>query len=165
MEGVVGRKIRCVWRVWPLICGFLLVSAGSLAAQSNITVDRVLAEPNLTYGSAAYLALVAAQEISPDSSPREAFDTLRRLGPEPSDRIRAGDEIALGAYAHILMERLGFRGGLLYRIAPGPRYAARWLQRTRIVEPPALPGMRLSGARALRILERAARYREGERLW
>ena len=156
---------RNVWCVWLPICGFLVVSAGSLAGQSNITIDRVLAESNLTYGSAAYLALVAAQEISPDTVPDEAFDVLRQLGPVPSDRTRADDEIALGAFAHMLMEHLGFRGGVLYRLAPGPRYAARWLQRTRIAEPPVMPGMRLSGARALRILERAARYREGERLW
>lgn len=156
---------RWVTCVRTMICSVLLVWGGTAVAQTHRTLDQVLAEPNLTYGSAAYLALVASGSVSSALSRGEAFEALVHLGPVPSEAIEYTDEITLGDYSHILMVHLGFDGGLLYRIAPGSRYAARWIRRARIAEPPVFPGMKLSGNRAVRILDRAIRHREGERLW
>jgi hypothetical protein len=49
----------------------------------------------------------------------------------------------------------------MYRIVPGPRYAAREMEYAGVIQGPAIPGMALSGNEALRMLERVLHSKEG----
>ena len=140
-----------------------LVVAGFAFGQSNEIIDSVLEEEQLTYGHAAYLVLVAAERLSETASPQEALSELESLG-WPLDSRSAGDVVSFGEYSYLMMEALEFSGGLMFRLFPGPRYAARDVSAMRIADGYAFSGMDISGDRALRMLGRALAYREGERL-
>lgn len=141
----------------------LVLLAAAVHGQSNEMIDKILQERELTYGSASYLVLAAIGHVTEDVAAREAVRQLEAVGWGISER-RPADALTLGEYAYLLMQAFEFRGGLLYRLAPGPRYAAREIAALRIAEGHALVGMTLSGERALRLLGRAMAYAEGERL-
>ncbi len=76
-------------------------------------------------------------------------------------RLAAEDAVTLGQYAYILQEFFDLPAGLMYRLVPGPRYAARSLAAADIIPGRAYPGMHLSGRDALAILGRALAHLEG----
>lgn len=104
---------------------FLLLFAGSiLAAQSNEMIDAILEEEVASVGSAAYIALSAADLISDDASRERAVIVAREAGWLPED-ADANTPATFGRLAYLLMEATRIDGGLMYRLIPGPRYAAR----------------------------------------
>ena len=58
----------------------LLMVASMLSAQSNEMIDSILAEEVATVGSAAYIALAAAELISDDMSPQRAVVMVVEAG-------------------------------------------------------------------------------------
>ena len=103
----------------------LLLLAGShLIAQSNEMIDSILEEEAASIGSAAYIALTAAEMIGEDASREQAVSAAKEAGwlPEEAD---AQSPVRFGQFAYMLMEATQVAGGLMYRLIPGPRYAAR----------------------------------------
>lgn len=156
------KSTRSCRRILALLF-FGMVVGGGAYAQSNQIIDAVLEEENLSYGHAAYLVLVAGERLSETASINEAASELEDLGwGIPGRAVSAA--VDFGEYSYFLMESLGLKGGLMYRIAPGPRYATRDVAALGIAEGYALTGMGISGERALRMLGRALAYAEGDRL-
>lgn len=114
----MARRYRAGFALPLLFVGTVLV------AQSNDTIDAILAEQPATVGSAAYIALSAAGLISDDASAQRAVSAAKDTGWLPED-ADAGSPVTFGRFAYLLMEATGVDGGLMYRILPGPRYAAR----------------------------------------
>lgn len=138
---------------------FLVLLAAAWAAcplfsQSNVLLDEILAEQELTAESAAYLLLgVKGGEAEPLSR-REALGRIR-------DRFSGmGDTISAGEFAFLLQNQLDLPRGLLSGFFPGPRYALRDLKFLRIIQERAHPDTPISGERAMRILGRALAERE-----
>ncbi len=146
-----------------LLAACLVLLASAVYGQSNEVIDDILRQRELTYAGASYLVLTATGRVADDVAPQQAVRELEAVGWGIAQR-GPSDAVTLGDYAYLLMQAFEFRGGLMYRIAPGPRYAAREIAALRIAEGHALVGMRLSGERALRLLGRAMAYAEGERL-
>lgn len=140
-----------------------LLIVPSASAQSNDALDIILSEQELTYGSAALLVLTATGRIDEESSFSQAASRLESLGWGIEGRA-ASDPVTLGEYAYLLMRAFELPGGLMYRLVPGPRYAAREVAALRIAEGTAMVNMRLSGERAVRMLGRAMIHAEGGRL-
>lgn len=143
-------------------CLLLLVGLSALSlplpAQSNVTLDRILAEEELRYGSALYLLVSASSEVYPPG----VFDiagAVRRV----HQRVAVGDDkpITLGQYAFMLKEFFELPQGVLYRLFPGPRYATRDLAHAELIRGRAYPNMPVSGRRAIRILGQVLHYRDG----
>ncbi len=96
----------------------------SIAAQSNETIDQILAQEVATIGSAAYVALSAGDLVNDDSSPQKAVEVAIQAGwLDPA--ASADDSAGFGQFAHLLMQVFEVKGGLMYRIFSGPRYATR----------------------------------------
>lgn len=146
-----------------LLTVFTIIAAPPTTAQSNDALDRILSERELTYGSAAWLVLRAANVIDDTASAAEATVRLNQLNRGIAGRA-ADEAVSLGEYAHLLMQTFDLEPGILYRLKPGPRYATRRLVAARIVQGNAYSSMSLSGERSLRILARALAFRDGERL-
>ena len=146
-----------------LLCVVSLLIVPTAHGQSNDALDIILSEQQLTYGSAALLVLSATGRIDEESSFAQAVSRLDAFGWSIADRA-AADPVTLGEYSFLLMRALELPGGLMYRIAPGPRYAAREVAALRIAEGTAMVNMSLSGERALRMLGRAMIHAEGGRL-
>lgn len=149
-------RLIAVAAVWLVVAGFAY-------GQSNDIIDAVLEEEEISYGNAAYLVLVASERLAESASPEDAVSELEELGFGIANR-GAGDSLTFGEYSYLLMESLDFSGGLMYRLVPGPRYAARDVAALGIAQGYTLTGMEISGERALRMLGRALAYRDGERL-
>ena len=108
-----------------LFLAALFLAVGSLvSAQSNAMIDSILAEEAATVGSAAYVALSAADLVSDDAT-RDRAVTIAKEAGWLGDEVQAGDPATFGQIAYLLMEATAVRGGLMYRMIPGPRYAAR----------------------------------------
>jgi hypothetical protein len=122
-----------------------------LAAQSNAFVDRLLETPQATLGQAAYLLLTARGVVPEKATPEQAAETLAAQGWD-TPALAPADPVTLGQYCFLLMQAYAVQGGLMYRIAPGPRYASRELAYRRLIRGKAYPNRTLSGEEALAIL-------------
>lgn len=134
-----------------ILGAFLLLVPGALFAQSNEQIDRLLSQDPAQVGQAAYLVLTAAGLIEEDSSAGEALVAAQERG-LVSAQGQVDDPLQFGQFAYMLTDSFGVSGGLMYRLIPGPRYAARevvyqgW-SRTR-----RAPGEKLSGDTVVRIM-------------
>lgn len=159
---MMNSSVRTLLLGAVLVCG-LIGTILPVGAQSNDMLDRILAESELSYGSAAWLALRATDRIADSATGGDSVARLDALGYGIAHR--APDEtISLGEYSFLLMRLFELDGGILYRLMPGPRYATRELVAARIVQGNAYSSMVLSGERSVRILARTIAFRDGERL-
>ncbi|MDA3957304.1 hypothetical protein [Oceanispirochaeta sp.] len=107
-----------------LALGFLVPF--TLAAQSNEVLDVFLARAEADFGTSAYLILADCEKITDTASVDEAMnwigqsENLNKLKDLNPDRT-----ISYGEFSYIMMEVLELKGGLMYSLVPGPRYAAR----------------------------------------
>lgn len=128
-------------------------------AQSNALIDQVLEQKNVGYSYAAYLVLSAAGIIQDTSTPEQAMEALKqqdwgiRVPEEPTD-------ISLGQYAYLIMRAFDIPGGLMYRLLPGGRYAAREIAYLGFVADNPSPYRNLSGEEALQILNNVLAWKE-----
>lgn len=104
----------------------LLMGNVALMAQSNQLIDELLEEEGATFGKTAYLVLTAAGLLPEEASPGDAVEVLgqQEWGLESKGE---GDPITLGEMAFLFMRAFEMKGGIMYRLFPGPRYAAREL--------------------------------------
>ena len=149
-------------RVMLLMFVLALGGVSFLAAQSNEVLDAVLAQPSLSYASAAYLVGTASGHLADTVAPEDAVSQLEQAGLGIPGR-KADDPVSLGDFSYMLTRAFGIHGGIMYTILPGPRYATRELAYLDIISGPAKPGMTLPGERALRILEQVIHSREAAR--
>ena len=136
-----------------LLAALLLGAAGllPLAAQSNQFLDQLLDTPEATLGQAAYLLLTAKETLDDGTSAERAAEALAAQGWQAPERA-ADEPLTLGEYCFLLMQAYEVKGGLMYRIVPGPRYAARELDYRKLIRGKAYPNRTVSGEEALGIL-------------
>jgi hypothetical protein len=147
-------------KLWIPIVVLAVASVLPSGAQSNAVLDQVLERDALLFGEAAYLVLVGTDRLPDTASPEEAAQALAGAFPDAPPRA-AGEAIPLGEYAYLLMQAFEVKGGLLYRIIPGPRYAARELAYRKIIRGKAHPDLPVAGAEAVQILRRLLEWKEG----
>jgi hypothetical protein len=136
-----------------------LCAAIPASAQSNERMDAFLAEDRASFGNAAYFVLAAAGMISEEESVEKAVGKLREQD-WPVPEKPAGSSITLGEYCLLLMKALEIPGGIMYRIIPGPRYAAREMDYLEFIAGNSHPGRTISGEEALRMLSRVLDWKE-----
>ncbi len=139
------------------------ISTGSfLYAQSNETMDRILAREEIDYRESAYLVLSATGQIEDSASVDEALASLPRQNWDIT--IGEGEEsLSLGEYSYLLMRALEIEGGIMYRLFPGPRYAARELSYLGLIPGEGAAGRTLSGYEAVQLLGRSIEWKEARR--
>jgi outer membrane protein OmpA-like peptidoglycan-associated protein len=137
-----------------------LLPVWTVAAQTAAELERVLALSAVSYGDAAWVvlnaagtALPAAAEASPEGAYRFAADN--QWLPK---KAAAEAPATLGGLSLLIMKAFTIKGGLMYTLFPGPRYAYRELVYRKIVQGRAWSTMTVSGERLLRILNRALEY-------
>jgi len=146
-------------KLWVPLVLLAVATALPVGAQSNQVLDELLEREALQYGEAAYLVLVAIDRLPEEASLEEAAAVLPGQFRAVPARA-AGEAIPLGEYAYLLMQAFDVGGGLMYRLAPGPRYAARELAHLEVIRGKAHPGRAVSGAEAMQILRRLLEWKE-----
>jgi hypothetical protein len=136
-----------------LVCFILLVTAGTGYAQTARIMDTLLETRILTYGQAAQFAFSAADIMKDMASPEAAFAEAQKRGWIPAS---AGSmyPVKFDKAAFLLMKAFDLKGGLFYRLFPGPRYAYRELVYRRIIQGPVDSSTTISGEEYLNILGR-----------
>ena len=130
------------------------VGVSTVSGQSNETLDLLLSEQVATLGNTSYLVLVAANIASDDWTVQRAVDELasRDWGFEDA---QPDDVVNLGTLAFMVMKSFDMKGGIMYAILPGPRYAAREFAFRKFVAGDTSPYRILSGVNVANILGRA----------
>jgi hypothetical protein len=139
--------MKKAWAVLALLAAGLLPAA----AQSNELIDRLLGEPRASFGAAAYLVLAASGALDTEATEQQALESLREKGWKLR-AVRVEDPIRLGEFCFLIMKAFGEKGGLMYRLFPGPRYAVRELAYRRLVHGKVHSGRFPSGQEVVQIL-------------
>ena len=142
-----------------LLLLFALLAAGMSFGQSNELLDVLFEEPTTSLGQAAYLVLTASGRIPDDSSPADAAAALSGQGWSVPERS-ADEPLTLGEYSYLLMQAFELKGGVMYRIFPGPRYAGRELAYLELIKGDTSPYRTFSGEEAIGILGRLMEWKE-----
>ncbi|MBU0929239.1 MAG: hypothetical protein KKA67_15915 [Spirochaetes bacterium] len=136
-----------------VLFGLLTAVAAGAFCQSNEFIDRLLESDSMTTGQAAYLVLVASDNLGEDADEARAFELLENFGWVPRGAT-IDAPILIKDYSYLLMKAFGLNGGMLYAMFPGPRYAYRQLVASLVIQGRSDPDMTLSGSFAVRILGR-----------
>jgi len=145
------RSMRTVKRTVLMTVVLAALAAAAAWGQSNDVLDSLLAEKRATLGRAAYLVLTAAGGVEENQTVEQAFAALKAK-PWGFSAASPQDPLTLGSYASMVMRAFGMRGGLLYSLFPGKRYAAREFAYRGFVQGNTSPGRALSGRDATHVL-------------
>jgi hypothetical protein len=136
----------------------LLVTTAAHADQMEVIASLQTAE-TVTYREGGYAVLVAAGVLPGTAAPDAALNPELRSrlgwGSRPADR-----PLSVAEFSYLLMEAFDIPGGLMYRIAPGPRYAVRQLRFRRILLERIDATEEISGLQALRLIGNAIEWTE-----
>ncbi len=157
MKGEFMKKRYRIYLLAAVLFGFALTV---LPAQSNELVDELLDQEKTTYGLASYMIISAIGELPEDATVQDTLESLQgqQWGLSVGD---ASEPIQLGEYSYLIMRALEIEGGIMYKLFPGGRYAARELKYLDLIPTEAVPRSSLSGSEALLILRRAIDWKEG----
>ena len=149
-----------------------IFAAALLPAQTADELDAVLDSSAITYGQAAMFVIASAGSeniFSFDDSnedlnsltQKDFFDKAMELG-WIRNGIAINDQITLGALSFLMMKAFDLKGGLMYALFPGQRYAFRSMVSKNIIQGTSDPGMKVSGGRFILILGNVLNFTEGE---
>ena len=138
------------------LIAIVLILMAPLFSQSNEILDQILAETELSAGSAAYLI----GSINPDGeAPADQAEAFRRLlAVDDLSRFGVqspGDSVSLGLFAYLLQQEMELPKGIGSSLFAGPRYAFRDLKFIELIQGRGAPDDPLDGERAVRIIGRA----------
>jgi len=105
------------------------------------------------------MVLASAGIINEDASPEEAVQALNETG-WLKNPVKTEDPVKLGAYSFIMMKAFGLKGGLMYLIFPGPRYASRELGSRGLLGKHISPYRVISGGEVVRFLGNLLEWKE-----
>ncbi len=154
MKNISGKSVL----IFSFLPFFFLASVFTASADFNTTMDVILDEKAISYGSASYALLTGTAVIPDNSTIRDAADKMTEMFPETA--MEWNTPLSLGDLSFMIMNAYDMKGGLMYRIFPGPRYAVRELRYRKILQGKAYSTMSVSGERAVRILGRVLEMEE-----
>ena len=126
---------------------FLFLLPAFLSAQTAAELEVVLESPVVSYDQAALFVLGAAD----GSAGSGAFDQAMERGWLPKKAARE-NPATMGGLSFLMMKAFGIKGGMMYAIFPGPRYAFRTMTARSLIQGASDPSMSVSGERFLQIL-------------
>lgn len=140
------RKDLC----FLILSVFFVLKGGFVFAQSNEIIDKLLDEKIALFGETVYISLAAAGLIQESASIEESITILetKNWGIVKSK----DDPISLGEYSYLLMKIFDLKGGLMYSLSPGPRYACREFEYLGFIKLKPTPYRNISGEEVLQIL-------------
>jgi hypothetical protein len=137
-----------------LLCfALLILVSASLSAQTAAELEAILESPALNCSQAARFVLAASADgtAAATDTGAGAFEKVLANGWFPRG-TGAGDSLTLGVLSFLTMRAFGIKGGFMYALLPGPRYAFRTMVSRSFIQGAADPAMTVSGERFLLIL-------------
>jgi len=132
-----------------LLCFFLIFSV-VIYAQTAAELEVLLETAAVTNGQAARFVISSSPGDNSASTEISAFEQAVTNG--WLKNVNPDDKITLGKLSFLIMKSFDMKGGLMYLIFPGPRYAYRSLVSKSIIQGASDPAMLVDGERFLLIL-------------
>ncbi|KGE70930.1 hypothetical protein [Spirochaeta lutea] len=137
------------------------LAGGFLGAQSNAVIDEILDQDEVHLSHAAYLLATAGDLLEDSAQPQDALSYMQDAGwvdrgANPQDMVTAE------LFSYLLMRTLNIRGGIMYSLFPGPRYAYREMVFQSILDSSVGRKDSLSGDQVLRYLATAMENQGGQ---
>ena len=134
-----------------LLTYFLLLLPVCLYAQTAAELEGLLGTPKVTCGQAAWFVYSSGTDNTGNIQNAEAaFKQAVEAG--WLEATAANDPITLGKLSFLIMQAFKIKGGMMYSLLPGPRYAYRSMVSHSYIEDSSDPAMTVSGERFLLIL-------------
>jgi hypothetical protein len=145
------NKGLCCITLWLLfITPVLLPAQISATASPAAELDLMLETPAVTRLQA--LRFVMASVPSPGAAEDDRLP----------GKTAPNDPVTLGELSFFLMRAFNMKGGFMYALLPGPRYAFRAMVSRSLIQGAADPAMTVSGERFLHILGNVLNFAGGE---
>ena len=137
----------------------IFLSSFMIYAQSNEQIDRLMEAEKTTVADASLLILSSAGLLDPESDSSSALQYINekkwfKAGIKGSEILTAGNA------SYIFMRAYKINGGLMYKIAPGPRYAVREMKYHDILDKRTESSSIMSGEDFLIFLSEALSWQE-----
>jgi hypothetical protein len=148
-------------RIPSALAFFLLFSGVAVHAQSNERVDELLLQAQARFDSTAYIVLAAGGLIQETDGLDVAFAKAKELGwtgksGTPEGLVRAD------TLSFMIMKSLGLKGGVMYSLFPGSRYAYRELVFRNAINARGGPSRLVTGEEVMRTLGYVSALKVGE---
>ena len=140
----MGKKLLVI------ITGFFFLLPVCLSAQTAAELETLLQTKAVTNAQAAKFVLASVEDAS-DVSAESAFQKAVSNG-WLKDGTKPDENITLGKLSFLMMKAFYMSGGVMYTLAPGPRYAYRSMVSRNYIQSGSDPAMNVSGEKFLLIL-------------
>ena len=145
----------CLCFLFMCVCSFV-------CAQTAAEMDRLLEKEKISSGEAARFVLEVAGLLPPGVSGQAAENAAYDIAKSKGWITKGVNEkLSLQETAFLIMSAFQLQGGVLYTLAPGPRYAYREMVYRRLIQGRADPDMSVSGQRLLHIIDRTMSHSGG----
>ena len=142
-------KEKCVFLFFLIVFAFM---GWNLFGQSNSVIDTLLDEAEADLGNTAYMVFTGAGLLDEGADVSAGLKVLAEGSWSPLAGKGADASLTLGEYSFLITGAFNIKGGLMYRLFPEPRYAARELKYLGIIDRDADPSVPVSGEDVMRIL-------------
>lgn len=144
-------KVKSFCRIPICISFFLLITCIYALAQSNDRIDELLRQDKARLDSTAYIILAAGGIIQETDGTDVAYEKAVSLG-----LVKAGtvpdSPVRVDEMSYMLMKSLSLKGGVMYALFPGTRYAYRELAFRKAINVAGGPARIVSGEEVMRAL-------------
>ncbi len=144
-----------------LILGALVLSLLNLYSQSNEMLDTLMGEKKADFGKTVLLVLTGAGILKDTAKPTEALKYIRTKQWGFKNKTE-NSPINAGELAYLIMKAFKIRGGLMYTLFPGPRYAYRELTYLGLLSTSGGPYREVSGQEVINTLSKVLNWKEGK---
>jgi len=135
-----------------IIAVIFIIFPAFLSAQTAAELEAVMETPEVTNAQAAKFVLGSTRTAgSTGTASENDFEQAMANGWFPKGTV-SDESITLGKLSFLMMKAFDMRGGMMYAMLPGPRYAFRSMVSRSLIQGAADPSMTVSGERFLLIL-------------
>jgi hypothetical protein len=148
-------------RYLVLLCALnaALLAAPRAHAQTAGDLERFLGAPIVSCQDAAWLVLSSVEAVPGGTTPTDAYQFALARNWLPR-KAGANSAVTLGGVSLLIMRAAGIKGGLMFTLTHGARYAYRDMVYRGLIQGRAYATQKVSGERLLQILGRALEYTE-----
>jgi len=150
----MGRKLLVI------LTGLFFLLPICIPAQTAAELDTILQASAVTNAQAAKFVLASVEDAATMST-GNAFQRAVSNG-WLKDSAKPDENITLGKLSYLIMKAFNMKGGMMYSIIPGPRYAYRNMVSRNYIQGASDPSMNVSGQRFLLILGKVTNAEGGE---
>jgi len=130
---------------------FFLLLPLYLSAQTAAELETILQTQAVNCAQAAKFVLASGSDAAANISAQSAFDLALSRG-WLAEGTKPDEKITLEKLSFLILKAFNMKGGVMYTLNPGPRYAYKSMVSRDFIQGSTSPGMNVNGEKFLLIL-------------